>query len=232
MSVNSRGALIKGCALTLWLLAGATAAGCIDINVAPKERLTDIAHVANSFAAEIVAGRPWTSVPELRRIKGIGASRLYDIRTAGNACVNGTSKHVLRGPIRVLDGETVVVGGERVRFLGTDSPEEDQPCEASGNEWACGVAATAALEALTDGHGIECRAPDRNRYRRWLAVCWRDDGMELNAEMVRLGWALAHRPGNDPFSRPEYEPQEAEARADGRGMWRGTFIPPWEWRHR
>ncbi len=55
---------------------------------------------------------------------------------------------------------------------------------------------------------------------------------ELNAEMVRLGWALAYRPGNDPFPRPEYEPEEAEARAAGRGMWRGTFIPPWEWRHR
>jgi len=45
-------------------------------------------------------------------------------------------------------------------------------------------------------------------------------------------WALAYRPGNDPFPRPEYELQEAEARAAGRGMWRGTFIPPWKWRHR
>jgi endonuclease YncB( thermonuclease family) len=49
---------------------------------------------------------------------GLGASRLYDIRTAGNACVNATSKHVLRGPIRVLDGDTVVVADERVRLLG------------------------------------------------------------------------------------------------------------------
>ena len=48
--------------------------------------------------------------------------------------------------------------------------------------------------------------------------------------MVRLGWALAYRPGNDPCPRPEYEPQEAQARAAGRGMWRGTFIPPWKWR--
>ena len=60
----------------------------------------------------------------------------------------------------------------------------------------------------------------------------RDTGLELNAEMVRLGWALAYRPGNDAFPRPEYEPQEAEAKAAGRGMRGGTFIPPWEWRHR
>jgi endonuclease YncB( thermonuclease family) len=31
------------------------------------------------------------------------------------------------------------------------------------------------------------RALDHDRYRRWLAVCWRDHGLELNAEMVRLG---------------------------------------------
>lgn len=30
---------------------------------------------------------------------------------------------------------------------------------------------SAALEALIDGHGVKCRALDRDRYRRWLAVC-------------------------------------------------------------
>lgn len=179
--------LFSCCALALWLVAGTAAGDCIDINADPRERLTDIIHVGDTFAAEIVAGRPWASVPELRRIRGIGASRLYDIRTVGNACVDGTNKHVLSGPIRVSDGDTVVIAGERVRFLGMDSPEQEQPCEAADSNWACGLAATAALEALIDGHGVECRAPDRDRYYRWLAVCWRDDGMELNAEMVRLG---------------------------------------------
>lgn len=223
-------ALISCCVLIFWPVPGAAAADCIDINTAPSERLTDIIHVGDAVAAKIVAGRPWASVPELRRIRGIGASRLYDIRTVGNACVDNTNEHVLSGPIRVSDGDTVVISGERVRLLGLDSPEQDQPCEAADSDWACGLAATAALEALIDGHGVECRAPDRDRYLRWLAVCWRDDGLELNAEMVRLGWSLAYRPGNDPFPRPEYEPQEAEARAAGRGMWHGTFIPPWEWR--
>ena len=123
MRLIARRALITCCALTFWLVAGAAAADCIDINAAPRERLTDIVHVGNAVAAKIVAGRPWASVPELRRIRGIGASRLYDIRTVGNACVDGTNTHVLRGPIRVTDGDTVVIAGERVRFLGMDSPE-------------------------------------------------------------------------------------------------------------
>lgn len=120
----------------MWLLPGSAAAECIDIDTAPRERLTDIVHVGNVVATEIVAGRPWASVPELRRIRGIGASRLYEIRTAGNACVDGATEHVLRGPSQVLDGDTVVLAGDRVRFLGMDAPEQDQPCEASGSEWA------------------------------------------------------------------------------------------------
>ena len=35
------------------------------------------------------------------------------------------------------------------------------------------------------------RVPNLDRNRPWLAVSWRDDRLELNAEMVRLGWALA-----------------------------------------
>ena len=98
-------------------------------------------------AARLWLASVWaTPLPELRRIRGIGASRLYDIRTVGNACVDGTSKHVLRGPIRVLDGDTIVVAGERLRFLGMDSPEQDQPCMAVGSDWACGVDATTAIE--------------------------------------------------------------------------------------
>jgi endonuclease YncB( thermonuclease family) len=143
-------------------------------------------------------------VPGLRRITGIGASRLYDIWSVGNACVDGTSdgtsKHVQRGSLRVLDADTIVVAGERMRLLGMDSPEQDQPYVADGIEWPCGMAATAALEAMIDGHGVECRAPDRDRYRRGLAACWRDDGLELNAEMVRLGWALAYRSGGRSVS--------------------------------
>lgn len=68
MSRITRGARIPGGTLALSLY--------IDINAAPPERLTYIVHVGNAFAEEIVAGRPWASVPELQRIRGIGVSRV------------------------------------------------------------------------------------------------------------------------------------------------------------
>ena len=77
-------------------------------------------------------------------------------------------------------------------------------CAALGQ----GRCAGAARKVLTDGAAHSPivtvgSGKDRDQYRRWLAVCCRDDGLEPNAELVRLGWALAYRPGNDSFPRPE-----------------------------
>ena len=44
------------------------------------------------------------------------------------------------------------------------------------------------------------------------------------AWMVREGWALAYG-----FAKA-YEREEAQARAAKRGLWAGTFLPPWRWR--
>ena len=65
-----------------------------------------------------------------------------------------------------------------------------------------------------------------DRYRRVLAVCAMPDGSDLNGWLVQQGWALAY--GYSSL----YRSQEAEAHAAKRGIWAGSFIPPWEWRHR
>jgi endonuclease YncB( thermonuclease family) len=43
--------------------------------------------------------------------------------------------------------------------------------------------------------------------------------------MVHTGWALAYR----RYSKL-YVAIEEKAKAAKRGMWRGEFVPPWEWR--
>ncbi len=42
---------------------------------------------------------------------------------------------------------------------------------------------------------------------------------------MREGWALAERGAG-----PGYAEQEAAARAAGKGLWRGAFVSPREWR--
>lgn len=62
---------------------------CIDINHASLEELTEIIHIGEIRAQELIDLRPFSSVDELSRINGIGASRLADIKAENKACVGG-----------------------------------------------------------------------------------------------------------------------------------------------
>ncbi len=62
---------------------------CININTASVEELQEIIHLGPARAKELVNLRPFTSIDELTRIKGIGPSRMEDIKTQNLACVGG-----------------------------------------------------------------------------------------------------------------------------------------------
>ena len=128
------------------------------------------------------------------------------------------------GKARVVDGDTIHIGETKIRFHGIDAPEQKQTCTAEGKEWACGQAATKALNAVIDGHKVTCKGNKRDRYKRLLAVCY-VGSVNLNAMMVRNGWALAYR----KYST-DYVDAEASAKKDGMGLWGGQFVAPWKWR--
>ncbi len=48
-----------------------------------------IIHIGPVRAAEMIQIRPFSSIEDLERIKGIGPSRLADIKQQGIACVGG-----------------------------------------------------------------------------------------------------------------------------------------------
>lgn len=130
----------------------------------------------------------------------------------------------LSGRARVIDGDSVIVGGTHVRLHGLDAPEGEQTCLADGQRWPCGRLATRALAALIDGRVLTCRELDRDRGRTY-AVCRRDDALDINASLVAEGWAVAYRRYSE-----EYVEDESEAKAARRGVWRGEFVMPWDWR--
>ena len=130
------------------------------------------------------------------------------------------SPWTIQGSARVLDGDTLEIGGQRVRLVGIDAPELGQTCGA----WACGQAAADALTRLVAGRVVLCVVEGVDAYKRALAVC-RAGNLDLNARMVNDGLALAFR----RYSL-RYVQEENEARQKRRGMWAGEFIPPWEWR--
>jgi len=128
-------------------------------------------------------------------------------------------------PFRVIDGDTIASGEHRIRLEGIDAPEIGQECQrSSGAEFECGHRAAAVLRSLLRRGPVVCDFDGLDRYGREIAHC-RAGRVDLNREMVRLGWAMA-------FTRysNEFAADEAEARAAGRGLWAGRFTPPWEWR--
>ena len=128
------------------------------------------------------------------------------------------------GRARVIDGDTMDVDGMRVRLHGVDAPEGNQSCLIGDEPWPCGRRSARALADLIDGRVVACQERDRDRYGRIVAVC-RRDALDVNAWLVAEGWALAYR----RYS-VAYVEQESQARQSRRGMWRGDFVSPWNWR--
>lgn len=127
--------------------------------------------------------------------------------------------------IRVVDGDTLRLGERTLRLLGVDAPERGQSCtDAQGRLYDCGTAAAAELARLVNDRAVDCRIHGRDRYGRALGVC-QAGGAELNAALVRAGWALA---AGDAL--PALVPLEGAARLAQRGLWAGGFEPPAHWR--
>ncbi|ETI64280.1 nuclease [Sphingobium sp. C100] len=116
------------------------------------------------------------------------------------------------GMTQVVDGDTLVVRGEKVRLSGVDAPELAQLC-GPRRDHACGKMAASWLKARVEGKRLVCTPIQRDRYGRLVAVC-RLNGRDIGADLVEAGWATAYR----RYSLT-YVPAETRARAARRGIW-------------
>ncbi|MEP5761148.1 MAG: thermonuclease family protein [Litoreibacter sp.] len=121
---------------------------------------------------------------------------------------------------QIVDGDTVTQDGITYRLHGIDAPEYGQKC---GNS-PCGKLAVEAMAVLARGKRLECDNRGSDGYGRTIAVC-HADGLDIGAEMVRLGQAWAFVRFSD-----DYLALEALARTEGIGVWRGEAVAPWVYR--
>jgi len=98
----------------------------------------------------------------------------------------------LAGQASIIDGDTIEIHGERILLLGIDAPEHDQLCETAGSQYRCGQQAAFALTDQIGSKTVDCAPRDVDQYGRVVAVC-SAAGEDLNASMVRQGWAPAYR---------------------------------------
>ena len=129
--------------------------------------------------------------------------------------------------IQVRDGDTMTIGALDHRLLGIDAPEFSQTCkDEKGLDWSCGKEARGALVALVTGHTIACEERARDKYNRAVATCHDEQGRDLARMMAARGLAISF----GGLTEGPYADEEAQAKAAKRGLWRGPFDIPSEWR--
>jgi len=125
--------------------------------------------------------------------------------------------------VKVVDGDTiqVLVGGrrEKVRYIGVDTPETKHPTKGVQ---CYGKAAAAFNERLVGGERVRLvrDVEQRDRYGRLLAYVYRvRDGLFVNAELARLGYAQPLSIAPDVRHAARFAALAREARNAGRGLW-------------
>ena len=87
----------------------------------------------------------------------------------------------LKGKCHVIDGDTIVISGTKIRIAGIDAPELDHP-------W--GKKSKFAVISMCKGKIVTAHIKDEVSYDRIVAKCYLPDGTDIAAALVQQGLAL------------------------------------------
>ena len=130
----------------------------------------------------------------------------------------------LANNLKVIDGDTIVLNGEKIRFSGIDTPELKQTCLKDNEEVGCGMFAKMLLIKKIGNNTPICIGKEKDFYKRTLAECF-VNGESLSKFLVRSGYAFAYRKYSTKFVK-----DEDFAKKNKLGMWSMTFQYPWDFR--
>jgi endonuclease YncB( thermonuclease family) len=131
----------------------------------------------------------------------------------------------------VRDGDTIQLAGVTFRLDGVDAPEFDQTCiDDHAEPWTCGIEARDQLANLIGKRGVHCDdlGPVKT-YGKWHSGICTVDGetTSLNQALVRMGFALT----SEPSAGGRFKEDEASAKDSLKGLWKGCFVAPQDFRH-
>jgi endonuclease YncB( thermonuclease family) len=166
--------------------------------------------------------------PVASALAGVVALGLLTAIPPSETAARSVAEHgTLSGRARVIDGDTLEIDGRHIRLEGIDAPEMGQTCgRRLIGSWRCGTAAADRLAALVAKRSVSCESRGDDKYGRMLGIC-SVDGNDINAQMVREGYAWAFV----KYSQT-YVQQEAAARTQGVGIWQGEAEPAWVYREK
>ena len=128
------------------------------------------------------------------------------------------------GNLKIVDGDTIVLNGEKIRFSGIDTPELKQTCMKDEQKVFCGMFAKILLIKKIGKETPKCISEGKDAYKRTLAECF-INGESLSVFLVRSGYAFAYRKYSKKFIK-----EEEFAKENKLGMWSMEFEYPWDFR--
>ena len=126
--------------------------------------------------------------------------------------------------IKITDGDTIKINGDKIRFSGIDTPELKQACIKNDVKILCGLNAKKILVDKIGNNKVNCVKEGKDRYKRILAECFVNNE-SLSSYLVRSGYAFAYRKYSKKFIS-----DEEFAKSNKLGMWSMEFEYPWDWR--
>ncbi len=134
------------------------------------------------------------------------------------------SKNLNANIVEVIDGDTIKLGNEKIRFSGIDAPELKQSCIKNNEKIPCGVLAKNVLIKKIGKNIPKCIKEKKDIYKRTIAECF-VNGESLSKFLVRSGYAFAYRKYSKKFVLDEKFAQKNKL-----GLWSMQFMYPWKFR--
>ena len=109
---------------------------------------------------------------------------------------------------RIIDGDTFVADGIKIRLWGIDAPEKNEELA---------FASTLYLETLLSQGKVDCKFKHKDRYKRDVMQCF-VDGNDIASDLVRFGLASDY----ERYSKGHYKFEEDLAKRNRTGIWKNS----------
>ena len=133
--------------------------------------------------------------------------------------------------LRIVDGDTINLNGEKIRFSGIDAPEsnykvKEQTCLINETIIKCGKLSKEFLIKKIGTNKVTCKREEKpDQYNRILAECF-VNGESLSKILVKNGYAFDYA----RYSKKKYAQDQEYAKTNKLGLWAMKFEYPWQWR--
>ena len=145
--------------------------------------------------------------------------------------VKSQELEIIEGKAIVVDGDTIKINSEKIRFSGIDAPESyykgrKQFCLKGEEKISCGKLSKIFLIEKIANQKVKCEIEAKtDRYKRKLGECF-VEGKSLSRILVKNGYAFDY----PRYSKKKYSTEQDYAKKNSLGLWSMKFQFPWDFR--